>query len=353
MSPLQALAPDQRAVLELLLRQGRSYAELSELLGIPEFAVRSRAHAALAALAPDVRAPIGEDGAVADWMLGQQDASEAERTREALARTPAWRLWAGEVADRLAEVDGAEVPEVPEAKDDQSDTDRAQLAPGRPAAKPAPARTPTRPRPVRDGATPAGARPAREQAPARAGGPSSLPLGSSRLGGALLIGLLALLIGVVLFVFVFRGDEEDPQTASEATATPTATATPQVVNEVILQGVGNKAQGLMRVFRREEDGKLVFALAADNLPPNKSREVYAVWFTRKGGPARNLDFSQTRVGKDGVFTTGGPQQGQETDFARWLVEYDEVVLARPGTNAASAKRPGAVVLRGTLPGGAE
>src|ERR671932_814530 len=53
MSPLQTLAPDQRAVLELLLRQGRSYAELSELLGLPEDAVRHRAHTALPALAPD------------------------------------------------------------------------------------------------------------------------------------------------------------------------------------------------------------------------------------------------------------------------------------------------------------
>jgi hypothetical protein len=81
MSPLSALAPDQRAVLELLLRQGRDYAELAELLGLPESGVRSRAHTALAALAPDRVAPVGEDGAVADWILGQQDDAEAARTR--------------------------------------------------------------------------------------------------------------------------------------------------------------------------------------------------------------------------------------------------------------------------------
>src|SRR3954452_11246894 len=76
MSPLQTLAPDQRAVLELLLRQGRSYAELSELLGLPEEAGRERAHTALAALAPDRAAPIGEDGPVADWILGQASGEE-------------------------------------------------------------------------------------------------------------------------------------------------------------------------------------------------------------------------------------------------------------------------------------
>src|SRR5918997_5409170 len=116
MSPIRALAPDQRAVLELLLRQGRSYAELSELLGISEDAVRTRAHGALATLAPDRPAPVGEDGAVADWILGQLDAGEAEATSAAVARTPAWRAWAEDVTGELADVDGATVPDVPAAE---------------------------------------------------------------------------------------------------------------------------------------------------------------------------------------------------------------------------------------------
>ena len=45
MTPLALLAPDQRAVLELVLRQDRSYGELSELLGIPEREVREPAPA--------------------------------------------------------------------------------------------------------------------------------------------------------------------------------------------------------------------------------------------------------------------------------------------------------------------
>jgi hypothetical protein len=361
MSPIRALAPDQRAVLELLLRQGRSYPELSELLGIPEAAVRTRAHGALAQLAPDRPAPVGEDGAVADWLLGQQDEDEAAGTRAAIARTPAWRAWAAEVADRLTEVEGAEVPDVPAADEDEA-----------PAAKPRGGKTAPRPRPVRDRANAAPVRPVRDGAaaaaatapaadepareadePARAAGPA-LPRRSSRLGGAVLIGVLAALIAVVLVVFVFRGDEDDPSPASSnAEATPTASATPQVVSEIPMQGVGNQAQGLMRVFRREPDGQLVFALAADKMPANKRQEVYAVWFTQKGGAPRNLGFSQTRVGKEGVFTTGGPQQGQEADFAKWLADYDTVVVARASASSASSKRPGAVVLRGTLPGGQE
>jgi hypothetical protein len=380
MSPLSALAPDQRAVLELLLRQGRDYTELSELLGLPEAGVRSRAHAALAALAPDRAAPVGEDGAVADWILGQQDEAEAERTRGAIARMPAWHAWASDVTDRLSDVDGAELPELPQPEDEPhgghaESAAAAQKALGR--AEPAKQRR----RPVRDGTAAAGAQHARRRADAaaaaakgRAGGaakpggqrprpvrekPAAEPtpatagavagLRSSRRGGLALLGVAALAIAVVLF-FVFRGGDE-PQTASSgATPTPTASAEAQVVNEVGLKGNGNKAQGLMRVFKRDEGG-LVFALAADKMPANKPKEVYAVWFTKKGATPRNLGFSQSQVGKNGVFTTGGPQQGQETQFAKWLVDYDTIVVARASATSANAKKPGQVVLSGTLPGG--
>jgi hypothetical protein len=368
MSPLSALAPDQRAVLELLLRQGRDYAELSELLGLPESGVRSRAHAALAALAPERAAPVGEDGAVADWILGQQDDAEAERTCGAIARMPAWHAWASDVLDRLSEVTGAELPELPlpETGDD-SGRSAAQAALGRPEPKP------KRPRPVRDGTAAAGAQHARRRADAAAGAgagtrprpakerpatePAAAPaataatggLRSSRKGGLVLLAGVALALAVVLF-FVFRGGDDEPQSAASGTPTPTATAEAKVVNEVALKGQGNKAQGLMRVFQRDEGG-LVFALAADKMPPNKADEVYSVWFTKKGAAPRNLGFSQSQVGKEGVFTTGGPQQGQETQFARWLVDYDTIVVARASSKNANAKKPGPVVLSGTLPGG--
>jgi hypothetical protein len=51
MTRLDDLPPDQRAVLLLLVQQGKSHAEIAELLDIPERAVRDRAHAGLEALA--------------------------------------------------------------------------------------------------------------------------------------------------------------------------------------------------------------------------------------------------------------------------------------------------------------
>jgi hypothetical protein len=53
MSRLDDLPPDQRAVLLLLVRQGKSHAEIADMLGIPQSAVRNRARAALDALADE------------------------------------------------------------------------------------------------------------------------------------------------------------------------------------------------------------------------------------------------------------------------------------------------------------
>ena len=57
MSQLDRLPPDQRAVLSLVLDRGRSYAQVAEMLGLPESAVRDRAHAALDALAAEAGRP--------------------------------------------------------------------------------------------------------------------------------------------------------------------------------------------------------------------------------------------------------------------------------------------------------
>ena len=151
--------------------------------------------------------------------------------------------------------------------------------------------------------------------------------------------------------FLTRGDGGEPtQAAGTPAQTAAPTATPEVVSEVVLSPAGgSKAQGLMRVFKREEDGKLVFALAAERVPANAAGEVYAVSFTTKGGTPRRLGFAQAQVGNDGVLTTGGPQQGQEADFARWLAAYDTVLVTRE--RGAKARKPGPAILRGTLPGG--
>ncbi|MDE3131301.1 MAG: RNA polymerase subunit sigma-24, partial [Acidobacteriota bacterium] len=71
MSPLETLAPDQRAVLQLVLQRGRSYDQIAAMLSIGREAVRQRAHDALDALTPaSGRAGPGR-ALVADYLLGQ------------------------------------------------------------------------------------------------------------------------------------------------------------------------------------------------------------------------------------------------------------------------------------------
>src|SRR2546430_2219437 len=50
MARLDQLPPDQRAVLQLLLKQGKSYGEIADLLKIERSAVKARAHDAVAVL---------------------------------------------------------------------------------------------------------------------------------------------------------------------------------------------------------------------------------------------------------------------------------------------------------------
>ena len=118
----------------------------------------------------------------------------------------------------------------------------------------------------------------------------------------------------------------------------------------MLQGVGDsQAEGLMRLVRRD-DGAVQFAIAAQNVPPNQGREVYAVWLTREGSPPRRLGFAQTPVGEEGILTTGGPQQGDEDKFPQWFATYEKILITRE--TDAKARQPGPAVLEGTLPAGA-
>ena len=302
MSTLDTLAPDQRAVLELVLRQGRSYGELAELLAIPERDVRARADAGLRALAGDPAETV-DSGRIADWLLGQQREADAARTQGAVSRDPDARAWAAAAAARLREVGGASVPDVPGANG-------AVRAPDRPAAR----------------------------------GPRS-----SRLGGAILIGVVAAAVAVGLFLLLTGGDDDggSPQAAQQPQGD--AGTAQQTGNDIVLSGrAGSNAQGLMRLFK-QQDGTVQFAIAAQNVPQNKGRETYAVWFTRDNGDARRLGFTQTQVGEDGVLTTGGPQQGDVDRFPLWFATYDKVLVTRE--TKANGRRPGEIVLEGTLPAG--
>jgi sigma-70-like protein len=333
MSTPDTLAPDQRAVLELVLLQGRSYGELSELLAIPERDVRARADAGLRALAGAPAAGV-DSGRIADWLLGQQPEAEAERTKNAVARNPAANEWAARAAERVRMMGATTIPDV-----------AARTSNG--AAPAAPSKR-SSPQPTAGLRSPESVPALRSPGPATASKPRS-----SKLGGAAIIGVLAVVVAVGLVLLFTSGDDDEPAPAAQPAPTEqpadgTTGQTEATGNDIVLAGRGNNAQGLMRLLPGD-DGSVQFAIAAQNVPPNRGREVYAVWFTRENGDARRLGFAQTQVGEEGVLTTGGPQRGDEDRFPRWFASYDKVLITRE--TDANARRPGRTVLEGTLPAG--
>ena len=302
------LAPDQRAAVELVLRQGRSYGELSEMLGMPEETIRIRARSGVAALAPDLPAP-ARAGEIADWLLGQQAEAHAARTRELLLSDPEAQRWTATVAVPLREVPGGErVPSLPTGSEEPALNGRAE---------------------------------ARVSAPA--------PARSSRLGGALLIAATVLVVGAVIaFVLIRGGDEEEP--AAEATPAATATATPATgqlqPGDVVMQGpTGTQALAVMRLVQTDEN-QVAFALVGQEIPPNESGERYSLWFRKQDGSAQLVGDIERRVGENGQLTSSGPSEENLEEFPQWFQEYDEVLVTQ---DEKGAKEPGRVIVSGALP----
>jgi hypothetical protein len=308
MNPLEPLAPDQRAVIALVLQQGRSYDEIASLLDIPVDALRARAHAGLSALAPGNGLPGEITAPLADYLLSQQPEGDAEATRGLLAESAPAHEWASAVAARLGGIAPDGLPEIPAAPRTAKRT--------RGAATPPPA---------------------------------------SRLGGILLIaGVLVVVAAVLLFALRGNGDNSPQQTSSSGTpaptttATPTAAATPQVADQITLKGAGgSKAAGQMTVLL--EGGRLLFRLQATGLPASPANSAYAVWFTTNaGGQAHRLGFTNP-VGADGKLGIQGPSDKDRAGFPKLYATYRTVVVSRETTE--TAKRPTNVVLTGRLPKG--
>jgi hypothetical protein len=312
---IDTLAPDQRAAVQLVLRQGLSYGELSEMLGMPEETIRARARGGLEALAPDLPAP-ARAGEIADWLLGQQSEKHATRTREFLLSDPAAKKWAETVAKPLRKVPGGEgVPELPGRSRPNGKPQRADAA-------------------ERDEPAPA------PEAPPR----------SSRLGGALLIGGAVVIVAAVLaFVFLRGGDDPDPAAstdAAEATPTPTPSAVGLQPGDVVMQGpAGSKALAVLRLVPTGEN-RIEFALVGQDLPPNEKGERYSLWFRNEDGKAQLVGDLAKPVGENGQLASSGPGEDNIDDFPTWFQSYETAVITQ---DEPGAKEPGRVIVSGALP----
>jgi hypothetical protein len=335
-SPPDALSPDQRAVLQLLLKQGKRYDELAALLRIESGAVRQRAVSALDALSPslaDVSA--GRRGELADWLLGQQDPAESRQTVEYLAGSPAARTWARGLSDELraAGLGSDRLPSVPEEPVAAARVAEAEAGPTA-GAEPAPGPDDE---PVAEQRLPG-------FAPTTPTAGSRQP--ASRLGGALLLAGIVIVLAVALvWALTSGGDDKSGSAATTAAQTQTQPATtsttaeqPTIAGQVNLRAPGGgKALGVANVLAQGDQRAI--AIQAQDLQPNTKRDAYAVWLTE--GPndsATRLGFAPA-VGKDGRLegATGLPENASR---------YKRLVISRE--TSSDPKRPGTVVLSGSI-----
>src|SRR3954451_23093536 len=115
MSRFDSLPADQKAVLQLVLKQGKRYEDIAAMLRMEPAAVRERARDALDALGPEEAPGLTGDrqDEIADYLLGQQD--DPGETLGFLEGSAGGRAWARVVADEIAPIAGdRELPEIPE-----------------------------------------------------------------------------------------------------------------------------------------------------------------------------------------------------------------------------------------------
>ena len=310
MASLDSLNDGQRAVLQLLLRQGKSYDDIARLLTSEPGSIRTRARGAVAAVGPDAGA-IGDErrDEISDYLLGQQTASQRAATREYLRDSTPGRSWARATAGALEPLAGDTLPDIPAEREEVAEAFEALDR-----------------------------RAARQEEVKR----------SSQLGTKLLLAGVGVVLGIVVIVAISLAGGDDP--TSTAT-TPGATTTSAAVQttptgdkfEVIAQGtlappkgVESGAKGQIAIVRFPDNNQFRFALTAEGLKPSSKRgSAYGVWLYTSDEKKLFLGFPDAVVGKDGKLRT-------VSDLSPDTPNYGVVLLTRETVEAP--KKPGPVVL---------
>jgi Sigma-70, region 4 len=331
MASLDSIAPDQRAVLQLVLQRGRSYDEIAQILSIDRAGVRQRALSAFDALGPQTGVDEQRRALITDYLLGQLPPAVAQQTRDRLARSPSERAWARVVASELAPIASKPLPEIPSG---------VAAAAEQPAAQ-----------------APVVAVAADSEQTATALGQPASPAGtprSSRIGGIVLIGVAAVAAVVVAVVLLTSGGSSKTPTtasgstkpsaaASSSTTTSSSSSAAHVVAQINLTAPmsGSKTAGIAEVLK--EGANKGIAIVADHVTPNTTRppNAYAVWLYNSSSDAQLLGFVNPGVGKNGRLSTAGGLPSNAANFHQVIITLE---------TKADPKTPGTIVLHGALSG---
>jgi hypothetical protein len=309
MATFDQLSPEQRAIVELVLRQGKTYGELSDMLNVPEGRVRELARDALVELAPVSVRGVEEDwrGQLADYVLGQQSGPEATATKGHLRRSEAARSWARSLLDSLEQFyANGSVPAIPEGER------------GRRAAAAA-SREPREPRSAMGGRL--------------------APTSDRRWLMAGAAALIVILLAVVIWpVGALTGGDDDKSKASSDSGTKATSAQATTGQSTTGQNTGQPA-GIAIVVER--NGKKQLLVQAARLTPSGQSEGYYVWLYNSPSDAKSLGGQVTD--QNGNYQAIGPLPADYKNYR--FIDISRQRIASGG----SVKHSGDSVLRGKMP----
>jgi hypothetical protein len=344
MATLDQLPAEQRAIVELVVQRGRSYGALADVLQVPADRVRELARDALTELSPRTAARVDPEfrGRIADYLLGQQSASESQSTREHLRRSETSRAWALSLLDSLDPLyaNGAQ-PAIPEPSDEAAEAP-ARKEEGESKAAPETVEERVRERarkhederkkeplrkPVAAGALSTEAQAAMQQRRRRGIG-----------AGLVLVGLVVLVLAIT---GAFSSDDNKSTASKSGTSTTPATQQPlQVLGQIALKPIGKtKAQGLAYIVQQGGKRFLVVQAQVPPLPQNQKVAAYEVWLYNSNKDARSLGAQYTNA--------QGVLQGR-ADLPADFAKFKAVDVSRELFSDKNAGHGNSSVLRGTF-----
>jgi len=351
MATFDQLSAEQRAIIELVLKQGQSYDQLADMLAMPSTRVRELARDALVRLSPVSADAVDAEwrGQIADYLLNAQSGPEQTATRGHLRRSESARAWGRSVLDSLEQfyADGG-IPAIPDGEPGAREPRRARRkrepAPVEPApvvASPAPEAT----APEATAPTPEARRalsPEARSAVRRrrlAGGAGAL---------ALVVAVAVLFWPIGLGPLAVGGDEGKDAASSESGGgeagpddTQNAGDEPQILAQLPLGPVeslegSREAAGIAAIALDGEERTLIVQA---QLPESEQGQAYQVWLYNADDDAVSLGAQVTDA--RGVFQGAGPLPD---DFEK----YRFVDVSREDIRGGDETHSGESVLRGAL-----
>ncbi len=335
MATFDQLSAEQRAIIELVLKQGQSYDQLADMLAMPTTRVRELAQEALVRLSPVSAGAVDGQwrGQLADYLLNVQSGPDQTATRGHLRRSEAARGWARSVLDSLEQLylEG-DIPTVP-----AGETGGGR---GRRRAAPAP------PPPAASGPDELAAEEARDDAEAPRARPPLQPTARAAMlagGGALaLVLLVAVIVGLVGFgPLAIGGEDGDGGGSAESTASgegeSTDAGTPRIIADLELTPVesleGDRGAAGVAAIALQDSQRTLIVQA--QLPRNDEGQAYQVWLYNSDDDALSLGAQVTD--DQGAFQGAKRLPGNFESY-RFIDVSREEIRGPPGHSGRSVLR---------------